>query len=370
MKTKLKDNLKKVINSSGRMTKLGVSTQSEYVRNSILEATDSYFVIDELYVTAGKRIAKLCGSTDAVVTNSASSGIVTTIASIIAKDNHNLVVNLHRNLNDIKKREVVLPKGHSVDYGVTISTMIELGGGKVVEAGAANFANRREIEAAVTENTIALLYVKSHHSVQKNMISIEELVEVGKQYQIPVIIDAAAEEDMKVYYEKGADFVIYSGTKAICAPTSGFVLCRNQKDADNLRLQYYGVGRAMKIGKENVFGLVAALEEYMDKGLNLPVQKEDMEEFVRKANEIEGITASLIQDEAGRAIFRGSLKFDTDKFGKSADQVNKELNKGNPAIYNRDHQHNLGILNFDPRPLTSKDQLTTILNRIKEIGGK
>ncbi|MGI6510663.1 MAG: hypothetical protein ACOX1L_08860 [Erysipelotrichaceae bacterium] len=257
MKTDLQSQLRKIVNASGRMTKLGVSTQSEYVQEAILYGSNNYFDMDELYVKAGNYIAEMLEAEDAVVTSCASSGIVFTIAGLVCGSNHRLIENLHIEKDDIKKREVIIPKGHSVDYGVPVHTMIELGGGKVVEAGNANKVTKLDVESYINENTIALFYVKSHHAVQKNMVSIKEMVELSKKHQIPLIIDAAAEEDFKTYYQQGADFVVYSGAKALCGPSSGFVLCRNKEHSSNLRKQYYGIGRSMKIGKENIFGLVA-----------------------------------------------------------------------------------------------------------------
>jgi len=369
MKNNLQDKLKQVINASGRMTKLGVSTQTPYVQSMMKYATDNYFVIDDLYEKAGESIAEMIGVTDVVITSSASAGIVFTVASLICGDNPKLVTDLHNAKCKSSKREVILPKGQSIDYGVPVSTMLELGGGIVIEAGSVNKVTKANVEASISENTIALMYIKSHHCVQKNMISLEDMLELSRKYNISLILDCAAEEDLKKYYDAGADFVVYSGSKALCAPASGFVLCKDQKMAKNMRLQYYGVGRSMKVGKENIFGLVAAIDEYLNSPHKSAVGIDDLKQFIVDINKIEGIDASLSQDEAGRQIFRAKVHFDKDKFGNDAVQVNKLLQSGNPAIYNRDHEANLGYLSFDPRPLQSIDELNKILIRIKEIGG-
>nr|MBR9646687.1 DegT/DnrJ/EryC1/StrS family aminotransferase [Streptococcus sp. 11-4097] len=78
-----------------------------------------------------------------------------------------------------------------------VETMIYLGGGKLVEVGYANEGKAEHIEEAIGENTAAILYVKSHHAVQKNMISVEEAWEVAQRNNIPLIVDAAAEEDIQ-----------------------------------------------------------------------------------------------------------------------------------------------------------------------------
>ena len=193
----------------------------------MLYGSNNYFDIDELYVQAGSYIAKMLEAEDAVVTSCASSGIVFTIAGLICGSNHRLVENLHIEKDNISKREVILPKGHSVNYGAPVHSMIELGGGKVVEVGNANKVTRLDVESYISDKTLALFYVKSHHSVQKNMASIEEMHNLSQKYNIPLIIDAAAEEDLKTYYKQGADFVVYSGSKR-CVVLHQIVLCRSK----------------------------------------------------------------------------------------------------------------------------------------------
>ncbi len=68
-----------------------------------------------------------------------------------------------------------------------------------------------------------IMYIKSHHCVQKSMLSVLDAVQVAKEYNLPLIVDAE-EEDLNVYYELGADLVIYSGAKAIEGPSSGLVI--------------------------------------------------------------------------------------------------------------------------------------------------
>lgn len=370
MKTNFKNKLKKIINASGRMTKLGVSTQSNYVQEMMKYASSHYFDIDQLYIESGAEIANLLGAEDAVVTSSASSGIVFTIASLICGDNDNLVENLILNKEKISRREVIIPKGHNVNYGAPIHTMIESAGGKVIDAGSSNKVTKKDVEGYISENTVALFYVKSHHAVQKNMISIEDMIDLSEKYNIPLVIDAAAEEDFTKYYNMGANFVVYSGAKALSGPSSGFVLCDNKENANNMRKQYYGIGRSMKIGKENIFGLVAAVEEYVEnEGYKSKVTKEDLEELVEKFNSIQGLSAKISQDEAGREIFRCKLSVDKKIFGIDAYELNKLLNNGNPAVYCREHELNLGNLSFDPRPLNSKEDLLTIYEGVVKAGG-
>lgn len=363
-----KNGLQRVINASGRMTKLGVSTISEGVGEALLDAAGNYVLIDSLFEFAGKRIGELIGAKDACVTNSASAGISLSVASLICGNDITKVHHLYEVINRIQRREVIMLKGHNVDYGAPVAEMVQLAGGRIVEAGFANGSKIEDIAGMVNENTLAILFVKSHHCVQKEMVGVEEVVAFANEKGIPCIIDAAAEEDLSKYIAMGADFVCYSGAKAIQGPTSGFVACKTEELAQNMRLQYKGIGRAMKIGKEGVMGLVRAIEEYLAGQRTDAVGKSDMEGFTERIGKVPGCTAALIQDEAGREIYRTKITFDPDVYGWTAKDVVKKLQEGDTAVYTRDYQANLVSIAIDPRPLVNKEELAFIENRIIEIG--
>uniref|UniRef100_UPI0028A83449 PLP-dependent transferase n=1 Tax=Lacrimispora sp. TaxID=2719234 RepID=UPI0028A83449 len=283
-----RNGLQAVINASGRMTKLGVSTISKEVGETLVEAAGNYVVMDDLYALAGKKIGSMIGTEDACVTSSASAGIALAVASLICKDNLQKVKHLYDILPSEPKREVILLKGQNVDFGAPIGEMIQVGGGKIVEAGYANGSTVDDMEQAVTEHTLAIFFVKSHHCVQKEMADVRSVIYLANRLGIPCIVDAAAEEDLKIYAAMGADFVCYSGAKAIEGPTSGFVACKTRELADHMRLQYKGIGRTMKVGKECTMGLLKAIEEYLDGGKRSPVTKEELERFAVRVGEIRG----------------------------------------------------------------------------------
>ena len=363
-----KNGLQAVINASGRMTKLGVSTISQGVGETLVEAAGNYILIDSLYEFAGKKIGEMIGCEDACVTSSASAGIALSVASLICKDNITMVHHLFDALLKIDKREVILLKGHNVDFGAPIAEMVQLGGGKIVEAGYANGSKLTDISDAVNENTLAILFVKSHHCVQKDMVDVKDVIELANTLGVPCIVDAAAEEDLGRYMQMGADMVCYSGAKAIEGPTSGFVACKTTELASNMRLQYKGIGRAMKIGKEGTMGLLQAIKEYLAGEHVCAVTKSDLEQFAAKVNEIDGCKAVLIQDEAGREIYRAKISFDKNAYGFSAKEMIGKLQAGAAAVYTRDYQANIGSLAIDPRPLKNLDELEYIYRRIVEIG--
>ncbi|MCX8671632.1 DgaE family pyridoxal phosphate-dependent ammonia lyase [Gilliamella sp. B2865] len=361
-----KYHLKKVINASGRMTILGVSTPRAEVVDTVSHGLNEYFEIKDLVDKTGQYIAKLLNVENAVVVSCASAGIAQAVAGLIVKDDRDLLFNLHSS-DKYVPREIIVPKGHNVNFGAPIGTMVSLGGGIVVEAGYANECKPEHIESLINPDTAAILYVKSHHCVQKSMLSVAQTATIAKKYNIPLIVDAAAEEDLQAYYQQGADLVIYSGAKAIEGPTSGLVIGRHQA-IEWLKLQSQGIGRPMKVGKEGILGLTKAIELY----INDPKQETGQEmvskmtPFIEKLNSIDGISAKVVWDGAGRDIARAEISFDSKVIGKTAIEMIELMKQGEVAVYFREYKANEGKVDADVRSVTA-EQLDIIYNKIKKI---
>lgn len=131
-----KYHLKQVINTSGRMTALGVSTPRPEVVEAAMAGMNQYFEMKDLVNKTGEYIAKLLDVEGATVVSCASAGIAQSVAAVLVKDSDWLLENLH--VTPIENNEIVLPKGHNVNFGAPVGTMVALGGGKLVEAGYAN----------------------------------------------------------------------------------------------------------------------------------------------------------------------------------------------------------------------------------------
>jgi L-seryl-tRNA(Ser) seleniumtransferase/D-glucosaminate-6-phosphate ammonia-lyase len=254
--------LRRVVNASGRVTVLGVSTISDRVAAAAVRGGQSYVVIEDLMTRAGELISRHTGAEASCPTSCASAAIALTVAALVTKGRYTDMMRLPDSAG--LANEIVLQKGHSVNYGAPIPTMIRLGGGVPVEVGQANEVYPEDIEGGITPRTVALLYVKSHHCVQKGMVGIETMRDIAHAHGLPLMMDCAAEEDFRKYIALGADVVCYSGAKALEATTSGFVTGRADIVA-NVQKQYQGIGRAMKVGKEQIAGLVEGLDQYDEK---------------------------------------------------------------------------------------------------------
>ncbi|MDR4932907.1 DgaE family pyridoxal phosphate-dependent ammonia lyase [Companilactobacillus paralimentarius] len=360
-----KYNLKHVINADGKMTILGVSKVSDEVVEAQKLGAQNFFEMADLSVQTGKYLAKLIGSEDALVVNSASAGIAETIAGIIGQGSEYHLY--HPYTEKITKREVILPMGHDVDYGTPVDVMLGVAGAKMVQAGYANMCKPEHIEMQINDQTAAVLYIKSHHTVQKSMLSISEAIEVVHRHNLPLVLDAAAEEDMFKYIKMGADVVIYSGAKAIEGPASGAIFGK-EKYIKWARMQGAGIGRCMKIGKENIIGLTTAITKYLEEGTETGEQMiQRLEPFVKDLSELPDVEVKIVQDGAGRDIYRADVK-PTGKL--TAKEICDQLRNGQVAIYAREYRVNEGIIEFDIRSVDS-EEMKQIISRLKEIlGGK
>lgn len=361
-----KYNLKKVINASGRMTILGVSTPRPQVTETVAHGLNEYFEMKDLVDKTGQYIAKLLNAENAAVISCASAGIVQSVAAFIVKDDKELLYDLHSS-DKYVPREIILPKGHNVNFGAPVGTMVSLGGGVVVEAGYANECKPEHIEAMINADTAAILYVKSHHCVQKSILSVSETAAIAKKHGIPLIVDAAAEEDLQAYYNMGADIVIYSGAKAIEGPTSGLVVGRHQA-IEWVKQQSNGIGRPMKVGKEGILGLTKAIELYMTEPAGETGQQmvDKMTPFINQLNALNGISAKVVWDGAGRDIARAEISFDEKVIGKNAVEMVKLMKLGDTAVYFREYKANEGKVDADVRSVSAA-QLEVIYHKIKAI---
>lgn len=353
--------LKQVINACGKMTILGVSSVAPEVMQAVARAASTFVEIDQLVDRTGERVSGYTGAEDSYITSCASAGIAIAVAAAITRGDRAQVALMPDSSG--MANDVVMLRGHNVDYGAPITSAIRLGGGRVVEVGSSNLAARWQLESAITENTAALLYVKSHHCVQKGMLSITDFVQIAQLHNLPLIVDAAAEEDLHAWVAHGADMVIYSGAKAFNAPTSGFITGKRRWIAA-CKAQHYGIARAMKIGKENMVGLVYALENY-HQGQTI-VTAEQLQPVVSSISEIRGLHADIEQDEAGRAIWRVRIRVNADELGLTAQEVEKQLREGDIAIYARKYQLHQGVFSLDPRTV-AEGEMALIVARLKEI---
>lgn len=360
----MSNNIKKVINASGKMTILGGSIVSDKVATALVEGATNFYVVKELNDYVSLNVAKKFGFDAGYVVGSASSGICQSVAASILKNYPQHILNPFT--KDISEREIVIAKGHVINYGTSITIPIQMGGGQVVEAGYANMCKKEHLEEQINKSTTALIYVKSHHCVQKEICELAIYSELAQKYNIDLIVDIAAETDVEKYNEIDASAFIMSGTKALEGPTSGIVL--GKKDFINsLKQQDKGIGRVLKVGKENILGLNAAVDQYEGElQTSIDQQKKQLKVFNKKMREINGLTCNYKLDDAGRNIIRSQIKINPTITKITANSIIDGLKENDPCIYVRGYYVNDNIIEIDARDLTD-DNLDEIYKCIKKI---
>lgn len=340
-----------VINAAGKLTALGGSAQSERVASTQATWARRHVNLAELRQYAGRRIASYTGAEAACVTSGAAAGVTMAVAALVTGTNLHRIQQLP--LSD-RPHRVGIQAGHAVNYGATVTQLIRMAGAEPFIIGSANSVSTRLLTDTLRiERLTAFMYVQSHHSVQENMVGLKDCVDLCRKHAIPVIVDAAAEEDLTRYIDAGADLVAFSGGKAFSGPTSGFIAGRAEF-IDACELQFQGIARTMKVGKEAIMGLLAALEDYTGtpEAERLATFEARNQALIERLASIGHITAELKADEAGRPFSRVAVRMSEED--KDIRELARFLAEGRPAIATRNHHLDQGIILIDPRELADE----------------
>jgi len=356
--------LRQVINASGTMTALGASSVSAEVIAAATSILPRFVVMTELQAAASRAIAEATGAEAGCVTASVASGISVAVAACMTG------VELSRieQLPDTRglRNEVLLQKGHDVNFGASISQMIALTGAQVVEVGTATSCGAYQLRGAMTGQTAAAVYVVSHHTVQSGLIDLRTFCTVCHEAGVPVVVDAASEYDLRGFLSQGADLVLYSAHKFLGGLTAGIIA----GGLDLVRacyIQERGIGRAMKVGKEGIIAAIAALERWKTLDHDAIHKKEArrVESAVQRLRGLDGLEVDLEPDPTGNPITRVKVSVVPERAGVTAFQLARRLAEGNPAIVVRDHHVDRGYLLLDPCNL-SDEEMDQVCAKIAE----
>lgn len=249
------------INASGTYTMLTASLMDPEVIKSINYASKSYVRLEELQEKVGARIAELLKCEDAMVTAGAASAITLGTAAVITGGDPKKAAMIPNDLTGMKS-EVIIQKSHRVGYDHAIRNC----GVKLIEV-----ETRKELESAINEKTAMMWFYNNQNPIGK--VRDEEFVAIGKKHGIPTFNDCAADvppvENFWKYTQMGFDLVCFSGGKGIRGPQSAGLLL-GRKDlikAARRNAPPHGdtVGRGMKVNKEEILGMLVALELFLER---------------------------------------------------------------------------------------------------------
>ncbi|MBA1347357.1 MULTISPECIES: aminotransferase class V-fold PLP-dependent enzyme [unclassified Rhizobium] len=339
--------LRPVINVSGTMTSLGASIVVPEAISAMASILPHFAEINDLQRKASAVIARLTGGEAGFVTASCSAGISLAVAGAITGNNLLAIEKLPDVVSE--KNEVLVQMGHVVSYGAPVDQAIRLAGGKVVLVGQATSTHRFHMENAITDKTAAAVYVVSHHVVDYGLLNLKEFVEIAHAKGVPVIVDAASEYDLRIFVEQGADIALYSGHKFLGGPTSGIVAGRKEL-VRHAFLQNMGIGRGMKVGKESIFGVMAALEAWESRDHAGIRERETgyLNLWKRTLDGRPGLTALIEPDPTNNPLDRLRLIVDPEQAHITAWDLADALAKGIPPIIVRDHEVEHRYFYLDP----------------------
>lgn len=302
--------IRPIINASATLTRLGGSVMPEAAVRAMAEASQHFVPIDQLQLRVGERIAELTHNEACYVSSGAAAGIAMSVAACIAGTDLNRIAAFPY-LADITPNEVVIhiSQRNGYDYAARQT------GARVVEIG----GTAEELRAAISERTACILWFAGAHFAD-NALPIEDVVAIGHEHGVPVIVDAAAQVPhvanlWRFTRDLGADLAIFSGGKGLRGPqSSGLVLGRADLVAA-CRLNgspNHSLGRPMKVGKEEMVGLLAAVEYTLaqDEPALLAGYEATVAGWIDGLTGIAGITAERsYPSEAGQPHSRALVRF-------------------------------------------------------------
>src|SRR5262245_40327108 len=326
--------VKRLINAWGPMTIVGGSRMRPEVVSAMVEASEAFVDLPELQAKIGARIAELIGVEGCYIAGGCAAGLAIATAACVAGTDRARVFQLPDTTG--LKNEVVIARCHRNTYDAAFRPV----GVDLVEIGNARGFQDWELEKAIGPRTAAVAYVYARWTFDLPL-SLAETVKIAHARGVPVIVDGAAEvpplRNLRGLSQTGADLVVISGGKGIMGPqNTGLVLGRPELIAACAAnaSPHHSLGRSMKVGKEEMVGIVKAVELFVGQD-HAAVERRWREQvgFVKRAlADARGVR--VVDEEAGysEGIPVARIQVDAGVLGKSAADVAAELLAGQPGI--------------------------------------
>jgi len=358
--------LLRVVNAAGTMTSLGANRIVPEAVSAMVAVSAHFVEIDRLQARAAEMIARVTGADSGCLTACSAAGVTLSIAACMTGADPAKIEQLPN--VDGMRSGVLLQSGHAINYGAPVEQAVRLSGARVVEIGGATESRMYQLRARLRGDDIAAaLYVVSHHTALDGMISLAQWTSVCHEYGVPVVADMASEFNLHVVRDPGVDIAVYSAHKFMGGPTAG-VVAANGELARAVYLQNRGIGRQMKIGKENICGAMAAMEAWArrDQSADRERQRQVLSLWVEKLKQVPGVSAKIIGDWTGNPIDRLQLTVCPDEARLYAWELALRLRDEDPAIFAREQFLEHGRLVLDPCHLLD-GEAELVARRVGEI---
>jgi L-seryl-tRNA(Ser) seleniumtransferase len=325
-----------IIHGSGTTTRYGGSVLRPEALEAMRQASSTLVNMDELNQAAGAAIARMLGAEAALVTAGASSGLILQAAACIAGEDPARIARLPDSRG--MRNEIVIQRAHRFAYDQSY----RVGGAVLVEIGLGRRTQPFELEEAITDRTAAVAHLVSPFTSPPGVLSIEPVIAIAHRRGVPVIVDAASmlppRGNLTKFLRLGADLVSFSGGKGIRGPQSTGILAGR---ADLVRAAALNaspnqaVGRGAKTSKEEIAGLVTALELFLaeDEEAEMKRYRDVCAVIAEALDDVPGLRAVVEHDAVNRVIPHAVVYFTPDWRGPSGHAVQAALAQGEPHIY-------------------------------------
>lgn len=364
-----------LINARGCATLAGGTLMEPEVVAAMAAAAGSFVRIGDLQEVASRRIAALTGAEAGYVTSGAAAGLTLGAAAMLARLDPDLMERLPDTGNAAS--EIVVQASHRNPY----DHLVRASGARLVEFGDGSGASVTAMNDAIGPATAGAFY---HGQAEADGLSIDDFVATAHAHGLPVLVDASMNlpprANLRRFTAAGADLVAFSGGKTIRGPqASGFLAGRadlltsvglQQQDMDVLpatwarrslidsgvvaRPPAHGIGRSMKTGKEEIVGLLVALERYAARDETADEARWTVvsEHLAAGLAGIPGLSVRTEPTQAdGRPVPMTIVTVDPVAYERTAVELVGRFAARDPIIMVGDHDAENGILRLDPENL-------------------
>ena len=348
------------INAAGTYTSMTGSLMPKEVIDAINYGSLEYVNLDELQDKVGERIAELLECEYATVSSGCFGAMSIAMAGVMSGKDPKKIKQLPDTTG--LRNEVILQESHTIGYAQALTNV----GAKLVKVKTAE-----ELENAINEKTAMLWFLNAN--TDRGDIKWEEFVSLGKKHNIPTFIDCAADvppvDNLFKFTRIGFDMVAFSGGKGLRGPQSAGLLLGKKEYIEAARLHTpprgETIGRGMKVNKEEVLGMLAALELYLSKDhqAEWKMWEDQIDLISESAKSISGVETTIHVPPHANHVPSLKIRWDQSKVNISPDNVRKILREGSPSIETVGNKNEIGITTWMMVPGQEK----IVAKKIKKI---
>lgn len=352
--------LRTFINAAGTYTSMTGCLMPKEVSDAIVYGTSDYVNLDDLQDKVGERIAELLECEYATVTSGCFGAMSIAMAGVLCGNDASKVKQLPN--TEGWANEVIIQEGHQIGYSQALTNV----GAKIITVKTA-----KEMKAAISDKTAMLWYLNAN--TENGEVKWEEFLAIAKKYNIPTMIDCAADvppvENLFRFTKMGFDMVTFSGGKGLRGPQSAGLLLGKRKYVEAARMHTpprgETIGRGMKVNKEEVLGMLVALELYLgkDHDSEWKMWESQIQLISDAALSVNGVETEIHVPPHANHVPSLRISWNEKKVKISPPDFRKELMEGHPSIQTVGGSDSVGITTWMMQP----GQERIVAKRVKEI---